>query len=110
MIDRQNERLTDAELHAFFDRLFPNGFAGDDVLTELAPDGWERSPLIACFHPSVEQRYEEAVQFHRNLESLRDVRRHPDGTAARSTCIRQNPRSKKYAAIINRRRSTRRKN
>ena len=42
MIDRQKERLTDAVLHAFFGRLFPNGFAGDDVLNELAPDGWER--------------------------------------------------------------------
>jgi hypothetical protein len=81
MIDRQKERLTDAELHAFFDRLFPNGFAGDDGLNELAPEGWERLPLVACFHPSVEERYEEAVQFHRNLESLRDVRRRPDGTA-----------------------------
>jgi hypothetical protein len=81
MIDRQKERLTDAELHAFFERLFPNGFAGDDVLNELAQDGWERSPLVACFHPSVEQRYEEAVQFHRNLETLRDVRRRPDDTA-----------------------------
>jgi hypothetical protein len=81
MIDRQNERITDAELHAFFDRLFPTGFGGDDVLHELAPAGWEQSPLLACFHPSVEQRHEEAVQFHRNLETLRDVRRRPDGAA-----------------------------
>lgn len=48
---------------------------------KLAPEGWEQSPLLACFHPSVEQRYEEAVQFHRNLETLRDVRRRPDGVA-----------------------------
>ena len=74
MIDRQNERLTDAELHAFFDRLFPQGFAGADVLAEIAPDGWKQSPLLACFHPSVEQRYEEAVQLHRNIESLRNAR------------------------------------
>lgn len=75
MEDRQNERFTDAELHAFFDRLFPNGFAGPDVLAELAPDGWERSPLLACFHPSVEQKYVERLQFHEGLESLRNARR-----------------------------------
>jgi hypothetical protein len=80
MVDRQNERLTEAELHAFFDRLLPNGLAGDDVLNELAPDGWEQSPLVACFHPSIEQRYEEDVQLHCNLEALPDVRRRSDGT------------------------------
>jgi len=47
--------LSDDELHAFFDRLFPDGFAGPDVLAEIAPEGWERSPLFACFHPAVEQ-------------------------------------------------------
>jgi hypothetical protein len=75
MIERQSERLTDAELHAFFDRLFPHGFAGTDVLADIAPDGWEHSPVLACFHPSVEQRYQEAVQFHRNLEALKEARR-----------------------------------
>ena len=59
MDDRQNERLTDPELHAFFDRLFPQGLAGADVLAEIAPSGWEQSRLLPCFHPSVEQRYEE---------------------------------------------------
>src|SRR6266540_720122 len=80
MADRRNERLADAELHAFFDRLFPNGLAGDDVVNELAPAGWEQSPLVACFHPSIEQTYGEAVQLHRNLEALRDVGRRPDRT------------------------------
>lgn len=70
MYDEQKERLTEAELHAFFDRLFPHGFAGADVLSEIAPEGWEQSPLLPCFHPSLEQRYEEAVQLHRNLEEL----------------------------------------
>jgi hypothetical protein len=35
-------RLTDAELHEFFERLFPHGFAGADVVAEVAVDGWER--------------------------------------------------------------------
>jgi hypothetical protein len=78
MEDRRNERLTDAELHVFFDRLFPHGFAGADVLAEVAPDGWEQSPLLACFHPSVEQRFEESVQLHRNIEAMRNVRPRPD--------------------------------
>jgi hypothetical protein len=67
----QKERLTDAELHTLFDRLFPHGFAGADVLAEAAPDGWERSPLVGCFHPSVERVFDERLQFHRNLEKPR---------------------------------------
>lgn len=80
MEERQNEGFTDAELHAFFDRLFPHGFAGADVLAELAPDGWERSPLLACFHPSVEQGYAESVRLHHHLESLRHTRHYHRGT------------------------------
>jgi hypothetical protein len=64
----QNERLT--ELRALFDGLFPNGFAGPDVLAELAPEGWPQSPLLACFHPSVERVFEEQLQMHGNLEGL----------------------------------------
>lgn len=79
MHDWQNGRLTDAELHALFDRLFPHGFAGSDVLAELAPDGWEQSPLLACFHPSVERVFEEQLQLHRNLEALRDAQRRRAG-------------------------------
>jgi hypothetical protein len=73
-MEKHDERLTDTELHAFFDQLFPRGFAGADVVAALAPDGWEHSPLLACFHPSIEQRYEEALQLHRNLAALRSRR------------------------------------
>lgn len=72
-MDSRSERLTDAELHALFDRLFPMGFAGADVRTEIAPEGWEQSPLVACFHPSAERLFEERVQIHGNIESLRIV-------------------------------------
>ena len=51
----QSNRLTDRELHDLFDQLFPHGFAGADVLVEIASEGWEHSPLLACFHPSAEQ-------------------------------------------------------
>src|SRR5258708_35280475 len=81
MDEWQKERLTDAELHALFDRLFPHGFAGADVLAEIAPDGWERSPLLACFHPSVERVFEERLQLHRNIEALGSVGNRQDGTA-----------------------------
>ena len=75
--DWQAKRLTDAELKEFFDRLFPHGFAGADVLAEIAPEGWERSPLLACFHPSVEKVFEERVQMHRNIEELIGLERDP---------------------------------
>ena len=78
MHDEQKPRLSDGELHALFDRLFPHGFAGADVLAEVAPDGWERSPLLACFHPSVERVFEESVQLHRNIEALRNARNRGD--------------------------------
>jgi hypothetical protein len=75
MNDWQTTRLTDAELKAFFDRLFPLGFDGADLLAELAPEGWEKSPLLACFHPSPEQVFKEQLQVHRNLERLAESRR-----------------------------------
>jgi hypothetical protein len=78
MYGEERERFTDAELHAFFDRLFPHGFAGADVLAEIAPEGWEQSPLVASFHPSVEQRYQEAVQMHRNIEEFGRAMRRKD--------------------------------
>ena len=81
MDDWRNERLTDAELHALFDRLFPRGFAGVDVLAEIAPNSWERSPLLACFHPSVERVFEERLQLHRNMEGLRSAGNRRNSTA-----------------------------
>jgi hypothetical protein len=31
------------------------------VLDDIAPDGWERSPLFACLHSSVERVFEEEL-------------------------------------------------
>lgn len=67
--DYAAQRYTDAECEAEFARLFPQGFAGRDVLDEIAPKGWEASPLVATFHPSLDQVYDEAVQMHRNMQS-----------------------------------------
>ena len=69
------ERLTDDECVAMFRRLFPRGLAGENVLAEIAPEGWERSPLVAVFHPSVEQVYREAPRVHRNMARLAGPRR-----------------------------------
>jgi hypothetical protein len=40
--------VLDTELMAFFNRIFPHGFAGVDVRAEQAPDGWEKSPIRAA--------------------------------------------------------------
>lgn len=71
----QDERLTDAELKALLDQLFPQGFAGADVFAEIAPEGWQQSPLLACFHPSIERVFEERLQIHHNVEAWRNVAR-----------------------------------
>ena len=71
MTDFDANSYGDEELHAEFDRLFPQGFAGPDVVQELAPGGWENSPLLAVFHPSVDQLHEETLRRHRNLGKLR---------------------------------------
>lgn len=83
MDHQEQELLAVSELHELFDRLFPHGFAGADVLAELAPDGWEQSPLLACFHPSVERVFEESLRMHRNVAALllgRDRRKPADLT------------------------------
>src|SRR5438445_1204922 len=71
MMNAGTESYSEAELQAEFDRLFPQGFAGPDVLEDLPPDGREKSPLLAVFHPSLAQAHEEACRLHRNLGKLR---------------------------------------
>jgi hypothetical protein len=75
MNDEQRGRLTDDELKVFFNRLFPTGVTAPDVLAEIAPEGWEKSPLLACFHPSAQQVFEEQLQVHRNIEEMVRIRR-----------------------------------
>jgi hypothetical protein len=79
MNTRHTKRLTSRELHSLFDELFPQGFAAPDVIDEIAPQGWEHSPLLACFHPSLEQLFEERVTLHRNLEEWRQLARRRRG-------------------------------
>jgi len=78
MTNFDTDSFSEADLEAEFDRLFPQGFAGPDILQELAPAGWENSPLLAVFHPSLAQSYEETLRLHRNLCALRRPNdRHP---------------------------------
>ena len=63
-------RLSEPELLDLFHRLFPQGFAGDDVLVELAPGGWESSPLRRASHPTFEQWQAERIAIFRNMEEL----------------------------------------
>ncbi len=70
MSPRGREQLSKRECDAALARLFPRGLAGEDAIAELAPVGWERSPLLAVYHPSVEQVYRESIRLHRNLERL----------------------------------------
>jgi hypothetical protein len=78
------DRLTEEQCVAVLDLLFPSGPSGEDVLRELASGGWEHSPLLQVFHPSLEQRYTEAVRFHENIKSLSKRRanepEHPEPT------------------------------
>src|SRR6266705_2013715 len=90
MDDYALHRYTDTECEATFADLFPQGFAGQDVLDELAPEGWEKSPLVVTFHPSLEQVYQESVQFHHNSQSWpwRDKDRPPDPEPTREDVAR----------------------
>jgi hypothetical protein len=67
--DEQN-RMEHEELLAEFAALFPQGWAGADVMAALAPQGWAESPLAKVYHPSAATVYEETIRIRRNLESL----------------------------------------
>jgi hypothetical protein len=68
------KRLTDAECRTLFASLFPAGFAGKDVLEEIAPEGWPDSTLQFVFHPILEQVHWERMQLHRNLRNCKPRR------------------------------------
>lgn len=52
-------------------KLFEHFFKdAPSLLSEFAPGGWEKSLLFLAFHPTPQQRYKEALRFHKNLSSL----------------------------------------
>jgi len=70
MFERPENICSYDECMAEFERLFPAGLASEDVVRDIAPAGWTNSPLVAVFHPSLDQVYEESVRIHRNIQSL----------------------------------------
>lgn len=62
--------LSDQEAFAFLGNLFPGGLKDAVLIAELCPEGWEKSPLYACYHPAPEVVYREHIAFTRNLRSL----------------------------------------
>lgn len=63
--------LTEEQCGKLFQRLFPNGLHDPSLVQELAPEGWERSPLVLVYHPTAEQVYEETLRLRDNLRRLR---------------------------------------
>ncbi len=62
--------MSDKEAFDFLGTMFLGGLQDASLIAELCPEGWEKSPLFACFHPSPEQRYRENLDFSRNLRAL----------------------------------------
>src|SRR5580704_10141727 len=70
-MDDFSNSYSEDELIAVFAKLFPQGFAGADVRCALFPEGWDKSPLLALFHPSPEQRFQETLRMHQNMKEMR---------------------------------------
>ena len=62
MTDEVPDPLPDDEIRALLDGLFPRGVAGQDVVDEIAPEGWERSPFPACFDPASGKQDEQVTE------------------------------------------------
>ncbi len=62
--------LNDDESREFLGSLFPGGLKDADLIAELCPDGWGKSPLLASFRPAPEVLFEESAAMRRNLRSF----------------------------------------
>lgn len=67
--------LSETEAYAFLACLFPHGLKDAALIAELCPNGWERSPFFACYHPAPEVRYQEFLCVSRNLKNLFSIKR-----------------------------------
>jgi len=74
MSDQVPREWDEEERMRQFAMLLPPEYFNTIAPAELAPTGWERSPLRLTFHPTVEQVYEEAVRTHRNIAKLQKDR------------------------------------
>ena len=62
--------LNEKEAFTFLESLFPGGLKDPALIAELCPDGWEKSPLFAAYHPAPEVIYQEHLRFSRSLKRL----------------------------------------
>jgi hypothetical protein len=67
--------FTDSECLDFLLSLFPGGVKDEAVISELCPEGWERSALFAGFHPGPQRRYEEHLAFRQNMRWMASLRK-----------------------------------
>lgn len=72
-----------SESRAVLRSLFPGGLRDCDVWEELCPEGWEKSPLFASFHPPAETAYREYLAQQETMRSLdrETLRREPRNEA-----------------------------
>ena len=62
--------LSENEAYAFLGSLFLGGLKDPALIAELCPEGWENSPLFACYYPTPRMRYEESLNWSRNFKRL----------------------------------------
>jgi hypothetical protein len=58
---------TEQQCLELFHRLFEDR---EKLLNKLASEGWEKSDLFFVHHPTAQQRYEEALNFHNNIKNF----------------------------------------
>lgn len=63
--------LTETECWRLFQRMFPNGLRDPAIVAALAPEGWERSPLVRTAHPTPAQLREESHRIRSRIQELR---------------------------------------
>ena len=62
--------LSENEAYAFLGSLLRGGLKDPALIAELCPEGWENSPLFACYYPTPRMRYEESLKWSRNFKRL----------------------------------------
>lgn len=91
-------QLSDSEALAFLESLFPGGLKDPALIGELCPEGWEKSALFACYHPSPEVIYQEHLRFSRNLRSLSSRNKAKPGAASPPGDDKTKPTFEKFLA------------
>lgn len=90
--------LDEQEAIAFLGSLFPGGLKDAALIAELCPEGWVNSPMFACYHPSLEVRYAESLEFSRNLKNLGLLGKHRKGETAQSPPDKPEPTFEEFLA------------